>query len=505
MNLANEKGNVIAYVLIAITTVAALVVGMFYMSTSSALGEIGVRNENRAYLLALTGKYYALMNNLPDNTASYPNGQDFLIDSANGDMFRLFIAGNNITSVGIVNIGTPFETQRQISITVAGFGSQADISSASGGMSFVKVESPPGFIQTSSSGPTTITLGKSDMTSTSAFGAVWYSGGGSIQNICNSGQCSFQSGFRAFFVFEFAAGSSGDGFTFTIFNADPSTNDIYSVGGGNGWGELMGYAGDSRSINAVNTGFADGDKRTLQGCCNTQLPLSPGCSSSLGCQGGRGIQPPKIAIEFDTHSNTGFGDICTGGTLDPDQRGDGLTNHMAYVFWGTNDQNLNCGSSAGTNTFDDNRHGAGTGGQEDPQNGRSELDPLGIDTTSYFNGTIYGSPSWLLNNSPTNVYAVRVEVTRSTLSDLVTGSYTVNTWIKQCVNNDPTCPAYPDGTNYTNTKISYTADPPTLSRTLTLSPAYHQKLSKFYFGWTAATGQATTESISINRFAMYLK
>ena len=89
MDLANERGNVIAYVVIAITTVAALVVGMFYMNTSSTLGELGARNENRAYSLALAGKYYALINNLPDNTATYPNGQDFVLDSANGDMFRL--------------------------------------------------------------------------------------------------------------------------------------------------------------------------------------------------------------------------------------------------------------------------------------------------------------------------------------------------------------------------------------------------------------------------------
>ena len=488
MDLANERGNVIAYVVIAITTVAALVVGMFYMNTSSTLGELGARNENRAYSLALAGKYYALINNLPDNTATYPNGQDFVLDSANGDMFRLKIAGDNITSSGIVNKGTPFETQRQISITKVGFSSQADISSsaASGGMSFVKVESQSGFIETSASGPTTITLGKSDMTS--AFGAAWYNGGGGIQSICTSGQCSFGSGFRAFFVFEFAAGSSGDGFTFTIFNADTSTNDIYSVGGNNGWGELMGYAGDSQSSSALITGFVDGDKRT-----------NSGCSSSLGCQGGRGIQPPKIAIEFDTKANTGVGDICTGGTFNADQRGDGSTNHMAYVFWGTNDQNSNCGSTAvGANTFDDNRHGAGTGGTEDPKNG-SELDPLG----SYFNGTIYGSSSWLLSNSPTNIYAVRVEVTRNTLSDLVTGSYTVKTWIKQCSDNDATCPAYADGSNYANTKIDYTADSPTLSRTFTLSPTYHTKFSTFYFGWTAATGQVTTESVSINRFAMY--
>ena len=70
MNLANEKGNVIAYTVIAIAAVSALVVGMFYMNTSSTLGEIGARNENRAYSLALAGKYYAVINNLSDKIRS---------------------------------------------------------------------------------------------------------------------------------------------------------------------------------------------------------------------------------------------------------------------------------------------------------------------------------------------------------------------------------------------------------------------------------------------------
>ncbi len=118
MNLANEKGSVIAYTVIAIAAVSALVVGMFYMNTSSTLGEIGARNENRAYSLALAGKDYAWSNLLNTNGAD----QDFVLDSANGDMFRLnttIVSSNiNITSVGIVNKRTPFETRRQISIVI---------------------------------------------------------------------------------------------------------------------------------------------------------------------------------------------------------------------------------------------------------------------------------------------------------------------------------------------------------------------------------------------------
>ncbi len=119
MNLANEKGNVIAYTVIAIAAVSALVVGMFYMNTSSTLGEIGARNENRAYSLALAGKYYAVINNLSDNTGT--NGQDFVLDSITGDKFHLLITGTcpqpvAIESIGIVNFNTPYEARRKISI-----------------------------------------------------------------------------------------------------------------------------------------------------------------------------------------------------------------------------------------------------------------------------------------------------------------------------------------------------------------------------------------------------
>ena len=44
MLFANQKGNVIAYVVIAMTTIAALAVGALYMTSSSALGELAANN-----------------------------------------------------------------------------------------------------------------------------------------------------------------------------------------------------------------------------------------------------------------------------------------------------------------------------------------------------------------------------------------------------------------------------------------------------------------------------
>ena len=70
----------------------------------------------------------------------------------------------------------------------------------------------------------------------------------------------------------------GDGFTFTMMNADPTDgNDITSIGGDPQGSELLAYAGDSREDPAGTT-FLDGNR-------------------------GRGIVPPKLAVEFDAKPN----------------------------------------------------------------------------------------------------------------------------------------------------------------------------------------------------------
>jgi hypothetical protein len=475
MGVANQKGNVITYVIIAMSMIAALSVGALYMTSSSALGELGANNLNRAYFLAMAGKDYALVNTLP-NTA----GTNFTL--SNSDKFRLVISGNTITSTGIVNEGTPLEAKKTISVTVSGsggFGSQADVSFAKDIADFAaaKKESPgPEFIHVDQA-TSQISLGKFR---SNRFGSVWYSGG-AVQGNCTGGKCSFGPGFRAFFVFQFDAGSSGDGFTFAFFNG--VENNINSVGGANGWGELMGYAGDSR-IDSAGNSFLDG-------------------------QGGRGIQPPKIAIEFDPWANTGTGNFCVGNVFNPNQRGDGSRSHIAYVFWG--DDTSYCGSTVGKNTFDDNRHGVpASSTPSNPQNARS-INTGGIDTTSYFRGdnTLpqWPNPSWpsdwLLNNTPTNIYAVRIEVTRSTTQNGGNYDYTIKSWVKQCPINDLTCPAYDDQSDFANTKINYNAVAPadiaTLNRLFSLTTALHQKFESFYFGWTAATGGAT-QNVTMSRF-----
>jgi hypothetical protein len=460
MKLLHKKGNVLLFVVVAMTAISVLGTGIYFMTTTTTFGGLNANDQNRAYQLAVAGRDYALAKNL---TATA--GRDFTF--TNGDKFRLVISGDTITSTGIVKEGTPYEAKRIISITKTEFGSQADISFTKdiAAMGIIKPTSAPSdFISKTDSA---LSLGKVGASYQSQFGAVVYSGN-AIQGNCLAGKCALGTGFNAFFVFQFGAGSTGDGFTFAFFNGN--NNNSSSVGGYAGAGELLGYAGDSY--------------------------VSPGYY--LDGQGGRGIQPPKIGLEFDPYSNPGTG--CFSG------RDDGSLNHMALVFWG--DNTTSCTSTVGKYTFDDNLHGAGTGGSESPKNGLRASQPGG-DACSYFNGvtlcgggTLSWPNNWLLN-WPANVYALRTEVRRK-LAPEVSGNYQYRfkVWIKRCSSNDPTCASdYAENADFLNTKQDYTADNPYLDRTIEISSAYHNKFETMLFGWTTATGSAT-QNININRFKM---
>jgi hypothetical protein len=462
MPFANQKGNVIAYVIIAMTTIAALGVGALYMTSSSALGELGANNLNKAYFLALAGKDYALIKNLGD-TASYPSGRrDFTL--SNGDLFGLTIGGNNITSTGIVNIGTPFEARRQITITKTGFSSRPDISFAKDIQSFAPpIGSPGGFI-TKDTAAGQILLGQQYR----QFGTVWYAPSSNAL-FCPDGKCDFGTGFRTYFVFKIVPDpiwGLAHGFTFTIFNGNQ--NNISSIGGAFDMPELLAYAGDSRDQSG---NFLDGV--------------------------GNGIRPPKVAIEFDAFSHSGHCNqpwICGGNS-----RCDGSRNHMAYVFWG--DVSSVCADITSGNppSFDDNKHGSGS--VSNPQNAVS--DDL-TDTIDYFTG-ILKTPSWsndwLLSTSSTQqIYAFRMEVTRGDNTNR--HFYTINTWIKKC--NDATCSEF-DNTDFDNTKAAYgilPVDLPTLKRTIELDGTYHSMFDTFLFGWTAATGTQSAETVTVSKFKM---
>ena len=470
MKIKNQKGNVLLFAIVAMTAISVLGTGIYFLTTTSTFSGLDANAHNRAYQLAVAGRDYALAKNLANMSRSFT--------MTNGDKFDLLISGDAITSTGIVNAGTPYEARRTITATKTGFGSQADLTFAKdiAAMGITQPTSAPSdFI---SKTDTTLSLGKVGSSYGSKFGAVVYSGN-AVQGNCLAGKCEFGNGFNAFFVFQIVASTSGaDGFTFTFFNGNGvdvngKSNDALSVGGYAGMGELLGYAGDSY----VSSGYY------------------------LDGQGGRGIQPPKVALEFDPYSNSGMLSVCN-----PGNRADGSRSHAALVFWG--DNTTSCGSTVGENTFDDNRHGVGTDSATDPINAKSPTShPTTWEACSYFNGNAQcgtsdtlGWPSAWLTNAPDNVYAMRMEVRRN-LNGSNNYDYRIKVWIKKCASGDLTCAAYDDASNLANPKISYTDSAPTLDRTVQLDETYHQAFNTTLFGWTTATGGAT-QNVSVTRFKM---
>lgn len=122
----------------------------------------------------------------------------------------------------------------------------------------------------------------------SASAAVWYGGtqdvGGVSGDFCSAGKCKFEYGMRAYFTFNY--NGTGDGFTFALTNGQD--NSVSSLGSA---GEYLGYA---------------------------------------GAGAGSGIQPPKMALEFDTYTNSARNDP---GTSNKD--------YLNFDFWGISDSDLN--------------------------------------------------------------------------------------------------------------------------------------------------------------------
>ncbi|MGE4299423.1 MAG: hypothetical protein AB7E47_15510 [Desulfovibrionaceae bacterium] len=278
----------------------------------------------------------------------------------------------------------------------------------------------------------TITLGGGLYNS---YGCVWYTGSNSL---CTTGNCTFGTGFRAFFQFEFNSTGTdkGDGFTFAAISSE--SNKANACGGrsdGISSGELLGYAG-------------------------------PGTT-------GKGIQAPKIAIEFDTWYN-GWGLVCTpsGNRNDPSAF---YTDTMAFVYWG-DDEEDHCSPSS--NTWDDNRHGDGLSYTPlAPYNWR--LDSNSSDAVFY--GTLAGQTFAPADSG--GRYIVRMEVSRNETATTSTGRYRyiLKAWVKR----DQTA-----FSNFYDTERDYTAEAPTIMDTIELTESYHDLFDNILIGWTEGTGGA---------------
>jgi outer membrane protein assembly factor BamB len=197
---------------------------------------------------------------------------------------------------------------------------------------------------------------------TDEFGSAFFDGDMSIggeQDYCAQGACLFALGVRVFFLLDF--NQQGDGITFTLLSKGfgalgPPNNSASSVGGDFQLSELLGYAGDSR-LDAAGTSFL---------------------ASSTDDQG---LDPPKIAVEFDTRTNNAVGDpppdyCADASTANFDTRNDPLASNkdaVQYVFWGrTSFLNIPCRDD--NTLYDDNRHDAD--GEEATEEWRFE-DPTG--------------------------------------------------------------------------------------------------------------------------------
>jgi outer membrane protein assembly factor BamB/type II secretory pathway pseudopilin PulG len=260
------------------------------------------------------------------------------------------------------------------------------------------VRSTPGFI-TVDTGTNTISIGRGiSGGGGAAFGSVFFDADMSVggdPNYCEQGACNFFLGIRAFFLVNFV--NQGDGITFTLTSGPPQ-NSATSVGGDFQLSELMGYAGDSR-LNANGTAFLATDAAD------------------------HGLDPPKIAVEFDTRTNNKLGDPPPDYCADPstantDSRNDPLTNNkdaVQYVFWGrTSFLNIPCRND--NPLYDDNRHDAD--GEEPTEEWRFGM---GGAASAWYpaigsDGTIYTS------DQVSNLYAFNQDGTLKWTFDLTDGN-----------------------------------------------------------------------------------
>jgi outer membrane protein assembly factor BamB len=140
-----------------------------------------------------------------------------------------------------------------------------------------------------------ISLGGGESITDAASAAAWYGGDLSIGGfkVCDGGVCKFNNGVRAFFVFDYEG--LGGGFTFTLANGNDNSTTSYG-----GTGRDLGYAGTSPTEKTINK--------------------------------------PKMAIEFDTYTNSGINDP-----------GPANKDYVQYIFWG----------GSATDVADDNTHDTG--------------------------------------------------------------------------------------------------------------------------------------------------
>lgn len=111
MVISNQRGNLLLFVLSGIAMIAVIGMGVFYMTSTSTLGQAGGSGTNRAYYLAQAGKDYAIANWNNKST------NEFILSTT--ERFSIVVNpsnSNDVTSTGIVNKDTPFEARKTIKV-----------------------------------------------------------------------------------------------------------------------------------------------------------------------------------------------------------------------------------------------------------------------------------------------------------------------------------------------------------------------------------------------------
>lgn len=300
-----------------------------------------------------------------------------------------------------------------------------------------------------------------------ACGAIWLGGTGTTNSFCSENKCDFMGGFHFYFEFKISPCDShasstdwGDGFTFAMINA--ANNDRNRRGGpaSESRGELLCYAGSDNTANQ------------------------------------RGLDYPKMAIEFDTYPNresmTAYG--CLSGRADA-----GVNNHIAAIFWGgettgncTNNNRHLCIS------YDDNIHGIPSSASD-----RTPRNSARDDGTGGYYERPKATYHWLEDNVN---HLARVEVIRNP----ATHTYNIKVWVDcESPNGSSACSIAEINDHFKNVTETYynTLAPrsgsvaPKIDRTVALDSSL-PSFDKLLYGFTVGTGEKT-QTVILKNFKMH--
>lgn len=338
------------------------------------------------------------------------------------------------------------------------------------------VSNDPSSISTDPSSGTITLINNNGETS----GSVWYSGTGpsGLCNACTDGVCPFGLGLRAYFEYQTNPDNStrsdggADGFTFAVLNASNNTTS-------------------DRGGIPSNSSISMGSLLAYAGPGNTSDRL--------------GLQPPKLAVEFDLFPNNTDDGSCNSGRNDTPKSSywspENTSNHIAVMYWGRNssemcDRGTTMGTSYPQAPMDDNYHGAGDGTTSNPYN--SSLSGDGANLGGYYERSRNANGGWNWTEDG-RWHRVRIEIIRSP-SDR---TYQVKAWV-DCESSASSACSAVENVYFQDIYAPYTnaAYPPKVDRTVTLSSTYNTMLNNILFGFTEGSG-AVTQNIKIANFAVY--